>query len=183
MKIKKVLKVSGIVLLGVILLAGILVTFFYYQYQGKYQVHSEKYTINVGYIDPFNAIQPIEGFELCGNGRLIGYYHSAAPKIYKGTKHKFREFILSNFENKGFTDSGMLNLRFHINCDGQVGNLEINELNNEFKKRSLTQELVDQIIQLISQSANWETFAGEDYNYYMYLNFKIEDGDIIEIIP
>jgi hypothetical protein len=183
MKIKKFLRVSGFVLLGVILLVGILAALFYYQNQGKYQVDSEKYAHNVGYIEPSNTIQFNDDFELCGNERLIGYYHSAAPKIYKGTKLEFREFILSNFENKGFTDSGMLNLRFHINCNGQVGNMEINELDNDFEKRSLTEELVDQLIELVSQSMNWEPFAGKDYNYYMYLNFKIEDGNITEIIP
>ena len=183
MKIKKVLKVSRFISLGIILLVGVLTAFFHYQHQGEYQVDSEKYTYNVGYIDPSNVIQPNEGFELCGNGRLIGYYHSAAPKIYKGTKLRFRKHLLSSFDNKGFTDSGMLNLRFHVNCNGQVGNLEINELNSDFAKSSLTQELVDQVVEFISQPANWEAFAGEDYNYYMYLNFKIEDGDITEIIP
>lgn len=183
MKIKKFLKVSGFVLLGVILVIGILVALFYYQYQGKYQIDSEKYAHNVGYIDPSNAIQFNDDFKLCGKGRLTGYYHSAAPKIYKGTKLNFREFILSNFDNKGFTDSGMLNLRFHINCNGQVGNMEVNELDNDFEKSSLTEELVEQLIILVSQSKNWETFAGEDYNYYMYLNFKIEDGNITEIVP
>jgi len=183
MKIKKFLSVTGFVLLGVILLLGILVAFFYYNYQGKYQIDSEKYTNNVGYIDPSNTVRPNEEFELCGNGRLLGSYHSAAPKIYKGTKLQFREFILSNFDNKGLSGSGMLNLRFHVNCNGQIGNLEINELNSDFEKSSLSQELVDQVIQLISRPANWETFAGEDYNYYMYLNFKIENGEITEIIP
>lgn len=183
MNIKKVLRVSGFILLGVISLLGVLVAFFYYQYQGKYQVDSEKYGHNVGYIDPSNTIQLNKDFELCGKGRLIGYYHSAAPKIYRGTKLEFREFILSNFENNGFSDSGILNLRFHINCDGQVGNMEVNELDNDFEKSSLTEELVDQLIELISQSKNWETFADEDYNYYMYLNFKIEDGNVTEIVP
>ena len=183
MKIKKVFQVLGFVLLGVALLIGALAAFYDDQYLAKHEVGSEKYSHYVGYINPSTMIQPNEDFELCGNGRIIGYYHSSAPKIYKGTKHKFREFIFSKFENKGYTDSGMLNLRFHVNCNGLVGNLEINELNSDFQKSSLTQELVDQIIRLTSPSTNWETFAGKDYNYYMYLNFKIEDGDITEIIP
>lgn len=183
MRIKKVLRVSGFVLLGIILLAAILSAFLHYRFQDKYPVDTEKYAHPVGYIDPSNVIQPNKDFELCGNGRLIGFYQSAAPKIYKGTKLMFRKSILSNFKNNGFKDSGMLNLRFHINCNGQVGNIEINELNNDFEKTDFTQGLVDQIIKLVSQKAHWETFAGGDHNYYMYLNFKIEDGDIIEIIP
>ena len=183
MNIKKFLRVTGFVLLGVVLLLGILASFLYYQYQGKYKVKSEKYANNVGYLDASNTMQPNEEWKLCGIGTLIGSYHSAAPKIYKGTKLQFKEFILTNFDNKGLTDSGMLNLRFHVNCNGQVGNLEINALNSDFEKSHLSQRFVDQVIQLISQPTNWETFAGEDYNYYMYLNFIIKDGDITEIIP
>ncbi len=174
---------SGFILLGIISILGILVGILYYQYQGKYEVDSEQYTHNVGYINPKNTIQPNDDFVLCGNERLIGYYHSSAPKIYHGTKYQFREFIMSNFQNEQFNDLGFLNLRFHINCRGQVGNLEINELNNDFEKSSMSQDLVDQIVKLISRSENWETFAGGDYNYYMYLNFKIEDGNITEIVP
>jgi len=183
MKIMKALKVLGFVILGIILITGIFATFYYYQIQGKYQVNSEKYAHNVGYIDSENTIQLGDNFSLCGSGELIGYYHSAAPRIYRGTKSKFRDFILANFENKEYEDSGFLNLRFHINCNGQVGNLEVNELDSDLKKSELTTELVAQIMALISRSENWEPFAVEDYNYYMYLNFKIEDGDISEIIP
>lgn len=183
MRIRKVLKILGYVMLGIILFGGILIVLFYYQYLGKYPVNAEKYKHNVGHIDATNADQPNKGFELCGTRRLVGSYHSAAPRIYRGSKRVFVSFILSEFDNKGYTDSGILNFRFHINCDKQVGNLEINQLNLNYEKTQLTQELVDQLTHLVVQSSNWEAFGGKDDNYYMYLNFKIEDGNITEIIP
>lgn len=179
----KVFKIFGFVLLGVISLLGVLAALVYYQYHGKYGVDREKYSHHVGYISPENVIQVVDDFSLCGNEELIGYYHSAAPKIYRGTKHRFREFVLSSFQNKGFDGSGYLNLRFHVNCKGQVGNLEVNQLDDNFHKQSLSIDMVDQIVGLISHAENWDTFAAGDYNYYMYLNFKIENGDITEIIP
>ncbi|MEQ8472359.1 MAG: hypothetical protein RIC35_14295 [Marinoscillum sp.] len=164
MNIKKTLKVSGYVLIGMILITGILLTLFYYQYQGKYPVNAEKYAHNVGYIDPSTALQSNVDFKLCDDGQLVGFYHSAAPNIYKGTKYKFRKYVLSNFQNRDFKDSGFLNLRFHINCHGQVGNLEVNVLNEDFEEISMMESLVDQIVKLIARPENWETFAGEEHS-------------------
>lgn len=183
MNIKKTLKISGLVFLVIIVIIAIFIAIYYYQYWGKYEVNNKKYPSYVGLIDSNTATQITNDYKLCGKGILYGYYHSAAPKIYKGNKKQFREFIFSNFQKEKFSENGYLNLRFHINCKGQVGNLEINELNDDFARVSFSSELVDHIIELIGSPDNWETYEGGDYNYYMNLNFKLENGEITEIIP
>lgn len=183
MKSKKVLKIIGMAFIGITILVSVLVAYLYYQGYGKYPTNEEKYSHHVGYIDPTSSHQVVADFSLCGEKQVVGSYQSAAPRIYRGSKHVFRKFILANYKNEGFSDSGLLNLRFHINCHGQVGNVEINELDTDFNKASFSKALVDQVMALAFRPENWEMFRGEHYNYYMYLNFNIKDGNIIEITP
>jgi len=181
-----VLRFISYFLLVIAILMGITFALVYY-YQGKspksaQNDSSDDYAQMVGYIDPEKA-DYTENYSLCGESGLYGYYHSSAPDIYKGGKFTFREMILNGYENNGYEDSGYLNLRFHINCRGEVGNLEVNELNPDLGKSDMSDELVAQLVKLTVSSDNWELFGGGDNNYYMYLNFKIEDGEIIEILP
>ncbi|MEL7002345.1 MAG: hypothetical protein AAFN93_06370 [Bacteroidota bacterium] len=169
----------------ILLLGGITFALVYY-YQGKTtESPSEEASDEaqmVGYINPENALYT-DNFSLCGQYAMYGYYHSSAPKIYKGGKNIFRDRVLSSYDHKEYQDSGYLNFRFHINCRGEVGNIEVNELNADLEIDDMTDELVDKLIDLTRESDNWELFAGGENNYYMYLNFKIKDGEIVEILP
>lgn len=178
---KRILKIAGYIILLIIILALGAFGYLYYQTKGKYLVDKEKYPQYIGKIDTSKAIKT-KDFELCGKGRIRGYYHSAAPNIYKGSKLAFKQMIQSNFNTNPYTDQGYLNLRFNINCDGETGNVIVTELNTDLEIISLDQKLVTELYELSMKEENWET-ADEDLNYYMYLLFKIENGKVTEILP
>jgi len=179
---RKLLKIIGLVLLAAILIFSGLVAYSYYEFDWKYRVDSEKYPNAVGYIGATTASYTTD-FSLCDTGRLIGYYHSAAPGIYRGDKYAFKQRLQKKYRNNDYQDSGYLNLRFYINCHGEIGYLESNELDEDLERTDHTDELVEQIIQVVMRQDNWELFGDSNANYYMYLNFKIKDGDIVEVLP
>ena len=149
------------------------------------QKPKEKYKQDIGYINPQTS-RYAENFKLCSDGRFFGgYYSSHAPKVYKNNKISFRKHIQNNYKNKNYNDNGFLNLRFHINCEGNVGNVEVNELDENLKLSNLNKELVQQLIDLSIDKNNWNAFEykGEKFDTYMYLIFKIEHGNITEILP
>lgn len=189
---KKGLKTTGIILGIVLVVIGGSAGYIYYVYYGKFPVDEAKYNHHIGYIDTEQALYT-ENFELCkgdenGNTFLLGSYSSSDPTIYRGTKYTFRQYILENYKHEGFSDTGMLNLRFHINCHGKTGNLIVNQLDTDYKKTNFDATLVEQLTALTMRNENWQVRAENDstfskYNHYMYIIYKLENGAITEILP
>ena len=180
---KKWVKVVLYSLLGIVLIIGGVIGYFYYQYDLKYEVNSSKYQHDIGYLSPTNR-DFVPNFERCSNNHLRGYYSSVGFNVFDNSKAHFRQFIQSNFNSKRYDDSGMLNLRFIINCKGEVGDMEVNQLNKDYQITKLNNDLVEEIIQLTVEKENWVISNNKsDNDKYMYLIFKIEDGKIVEILP
>lgn len=181
---KKWIKVVLVSFMGLLLLAGIAFGYLYYKYEGRYKVNKEKYTNYIGHL-PYAT--ETSKFELCDENRIVGWFASAATyfPIYKGSKSTFKEYILQNFETVNQNDNGFLNLRFIINCKGEVGRMEINELDTDYQSTLLSPNLVNQIVTLSSRKENWTSPIIEDVTLdsYMYLIYKIENGKITEILP
>lgn len=151
---------------------------------GDAKENESRYKNRIGYIDPETS-RYSENFKLCNEDSITGYYSSYAPKIYKNHKYTFRKYIQENYQNRDFKATGFLNLRFHINCEGQIGNLEVNELDENLELSNLNDDLVEQLLKLSIHEDNWNSFQEEGINsdIYMYLIFKIENGNILEILP
>ncbi|MEL4307771.1 hypothetical protein [Joostella sp. CR20] len=178
---RKIIKIIGLIALLIVILMSTGLGYLYYKYEGRYNVNSDKYPYHVGHIDAESTIIN-DSFELCEDAGIVGTYSSSAPKIYKGSKYSFKQKILSKYQNNEYPDTGYLNLRFHINCNGEIGDMEVNELNLEFERIDLADEMVEQLIKLTHSSENWDLYL-ENANYYMYLIYNIENGEIVEILP
>lgn len=141
------------------------------------------YQDQVGFLPPSNKDWSIN-FKRCSNNVPIGHYSSTAPYIFRENKGKFRQFIFESFNNNTFNDDGLLVLRFIINCEGAIGDVEENELNFDFEKKNLNDSLVEQLKELSFKPENWNfNLTGKPLDYYMYLIFRIENGKVVEILP
>jgi hypothetical protein len=181
---KKITLIILVVFGAIVLMFGTFIGYIYYERLGKFTVNTEKYPRDIGYIDHENT-EFSEEFQLCNPSDYPnGYYHSARD-IFNGGKYQFRKTISEKYTNNGYTDSGFLNLRFLLNCKGEIGNVEINELNTDYEKTDLNDELVSQLVTLSIAKQNWipKEIEGKTYDSYMYLIFKIEDGEVLEILP
>ena len=169
---------------GMFLALGIAFGYFYHQYEGRYNVNAQKYPQYIGHL---STTEGNHEFERCDENRLLGWYASAATyvPIYEGSKSTFRTYIQSNFSRTASTDNGFLSLRFIINCKGDVGAMEIQELDHNYQETRLAPNLVEQLVSLSSRTENWSVpdIDGVAVDSYMYLIYKIEDGEIVEILP
>ena len=142
-----------------------------------------EYLNHIGYLDSADPDFTAD-FERCSDSLPIGFYSSAAPHAYKGTKRTFVNYVHKNYKNQGFSDNGFLNLRFLINCDGNIGHMEVNELDEDYLSTDLNDEMVEQLIDLSANGENWRLpNRDKPYDVYMYLIYKIENGNITEILP
>ncbi|EGV43753.2 hypothetical protein BZARG_1207 [Bizionia argentinensis JUB59] len=156
----------------------------YAHYLFKYKhIPQEKYTHSVEYINPETALLS-DGFEVCNENYIVPYYTSKNATYSKG-KNGLRKFILSNYENKNYSDSGYLNIRFVINCKGEAGRYVIHENNLDLEPKQFNKDLVDQLFQITTQLKTWNpNYSYNDYrDSYMYISYRIEHGEITEIIP
>jgi len=104
---------------------------------------------------------------------------------YPNGKNGFRNYINSTYENRGYDDSGYLNIRFIINCKGETGRFVIHENNLDLEPHAFNGDLKNQLFQLTSEIKGWQPIFlwEDDRDSYMYVSFRIEHGEITEIIP
>ena len=140
----------------------------------------DKYPYRIGYI--YNGIE-LDSVQPHAHKSLEGFYHSSAPKIYKGSKYQFRQNLLAAFNAGKYQDSGYFNLRFYISNKGKVWLYEVNEMDFDFNSTQFTPGLKEELIALSLKKDNWNPYSEEDLNYYMHLTYRIENGKITEIIP
>ncbi|MCF6279787.1 MAG: hypothetical protein L3J14_05505 [Flavobacteriaceae bacterium] len=181
---KRILKIF-LYVIGILalLIIGILI-FGYLYINTKSSINKEKYPHYVGYIDQENALLN-NVYELCGKGLIHKTHHGAPDDAFEVSKKRFRETILSEYKNENYTDSGYLNFRFLVNCEGNAGWFEIIEMNLDLEEINLSDAMVNELLILTSNSKHWKILKHNKVskNYYMYISYRIENGRIVEILP
>ena len=181
---KKTIKITALVI-GFIVLAFLFCSsYIYYHYYGKYTTDKEKYPNYIGFIDQDTALLN-QTYSLCGDGTIYKIHHGAPFDAYKNNKKAFREKVMKTYKNEGYPDSGYVNFRFLVNCEGNPGWFEIIEINEDFVEVSHTKEMVAQLLKITSEPSHWAIYTVDEIpqNYYHYVSYKIENGEIIEILP
>jgi len=183
---KNLLKVIGIIIVTIVLFISGIIGFGYYNYKEAYNTENKPYKKYIGYIDQDKALLN-DKFKLCDNGFIQRTYNGAALDAYYINKKHFRDQVVNEFNNKNYSDSGYLNFRFLVNCEGNAGWFEIIEMNLDLEELKLNSTLVKDLFEFTSQSKHWNvlryTKDNTPYNYYNYISYRIENGKITEIIP
>ncbi len=135
------------------------------------------------YIDPDTALLN-DGFNVC-NENYIAQYYNTSELPYPNGKNGFRNYINLSYVNNNYSDSGYLNIRFIINCEGEVGRFVIHENNLDLEPKTFNEDLKNQLFKLTSEIKGWKPIVLREKNRdsYMYVSFRIEHGEITEIIP
>ncbi|WP_051285235.1 hypothetical protein [Aequorivita capsosiphonis] len=180
----KILKIITFIVLGLCILA--LLVFFggWLYYNNKFPVDEEKYPNYVGYINQETAALN-DVYSLCNAEAIYHVHHGASEKGYAGNKKQFRDSILANYKNENYTDSGYLNFRFLVTCEGNPGWFETIQVDIDYNSTHFSKDLVMQLQTLTAQPENWNVISIEDnpVDYYMYVSYKLKDGEITEILP
>ena len=168
-----------------VLLIGVLGVYIYASYLLNYKFipKENKFTHSAEYIDPEKSLLS-EDFKVCNEEHIIQYYNPQRA-TYIEDKNGLRKFILSNYKNKNYTDSGYLNIRFVINCNGETGRYVLHQNNLDLEPINFNPDLVKQLFNLTTQLKKWNpNYTRNAYrDSYMYISYRIEHGEITEIIP
>lgn len=150
-----------------------------YEEKGIYK----KLEHSVEYIDPNNSLYNND-FDICNDGLIFNYYNPQKATYSKG-KNNLRKFILTNYNKKSYSDSGYLNIHFVINCKGETGRYKIYENDLNLEPYTFDSNLKNQLLELTRQLKPWNPniIRGDKVDSYMYISYKIKNGEIIEILP
>ncbi|MGO3182557.1 MAG: hypothetical protein ACTIJ9_06960 [Aequorivita sp.] len=180
----RILKIITFIVLGLCILALLVVFGGWLYFSNKYPVDEDKYPNYIGYINQETAVLN-DVYELCDAESIYHVHHGASDKGYAVNKKQFRDVILSSYKNENYTDSGYLNFRFLVSCEGNPGWFETIQVDSNFNTTHFSKGLVSQLRNLTAQPENWNVITIEDnpVDYYMYVSYKLKDGEITEILP
>jgi hypothetical protein len=184
MRLKKWAKLGLITLLALLLVCAAVFWYGYFYMTQKFVPNNaEKFTKRVAYIDPETALLN-DGFKVCNEFWILDYYNPERARYSEG-KNGLRTFILGTYENRNYTDSGYLNIRFVINCKGEPGRYTIHENDLDLEPHQFSANLKQQLFELTTKLKKWKPnfTQGENRDSYMYISYKIEHGEITEILP
>lgn len=123
--------------------------------------------------------------ELCGLGVLKPYYFTGLE--YEGGTPAIRQ----KFENKYIPittgeNSGIVKVRFDVNCRGETGNFEAETYNLSYKKTALNDSISNQVISIVKELDAWIPGTNEEnepVNSFRFVAVRFKKGIITQILP
>jgi hypothetical protein len=150
----------------------------------------KKFEQRVAYID-LETAQLTEGFSICNLTDIVDYYiYAVGDTFHRKTsyihgKNGLRKEVLAQYQNRNYSDSGYLNFRFIVNCKGEAGAYVIHENDLNLNPKQFNSDLVQQLFEITTNFKQWHPnhMRGANRDSYMYISYRIEHGEITEILP
>jgi len=123
--------------------------------------------------------------KLCELGILKPYYLTGLD--YKGGIYAIKQKYKSKYIPviKG-PNSGIVKIRFDVNCLGETGNFEFETYNLNYKSTTLNDSIVNQTLSIAKKLDDWIPGTNDDnenINSFKFIAIKIIHGEIKEILP
>ena len=128
-------------------------------------------------------------FKVCNEDYVIQYYsanYTSTPQLYKGEKPAILEYFKQYSHPKTEGQSGYITIRFIVNCKGETGRFRMQQMGSNHQAFTFDEAISSQLMKLTKALPDWQAYHhtnGEIIDYYQYLTFKLQDGQIIEILP
>ena len=143
-----------------------------------------KYAEPIGHI-PSERVIASHNFKPCYEGLFFQYYNTTPDASYRFGKDSIRTYVNANYQNNGYTDSGWLSYHFMINCNGVAGRYSVVETDANYQPGTFNNDLKQQLLKITQHFQDWTptVYQNEPYDCVTYLTYKIENGEIVDILP
>lgn len=170
----------------IIILTTVIFSFLWSCQTEKKADEKQEYLRWIGDIEKNEQIDKLE-FKVCnGDDKILQYFNLGKGPVYSGEKSN----ILNTFKSKykPITDkneNGLIRIRFIVNCEGKAGRFRVLQSDYDYQEKDFNKDIVSQLLNITKEIENWEVFIRNEMpvDYYMYLIFKITDGQLTEILP
>lgn len=142
------------------------------------------YTRNVGDIF-FDPQKDGNTFIACDTSKIIHWYTYEVG--YEGNTPAIAEIFGKQFSKKlQYNDyTGYVMVRFVVNCYDQTGMFRTEVCDASFLEVPCPEVLRNDLITITKTLKGWKhaVYEGRDYDSYMCLTFKMNRGEIVQILP
>ncbi len=127
-------------------------------------------------------------FVVCEHVRIWPYYHpDLTNKIsFWDIKHHFeKDYPLSSFQ-KMKHNSGIITVKFWVNCHGEMGGFNVLECDLTYKETQLNVGISNYFLKKTKLLTQWEVPVnshGTQVNSHKFYSFRIVNGKLIQILP
>lgn len=174
--------------INIVFALSIYILFFYGCHSGSNQhEHAHNYQAHVGDIT-FDHILDDPTFLICHDHQILQYYNFGKSIQYNGEKLA----ILKKFKEEYHSEllpnqTGYVSIRFVVNCQGETGIFRVVTMDNNYREIKMNSDITNKLLSITKSLDGWKIgkFLESDltYDYYQYLTFKIEKGQLIKITP
>ncbi|MFM9949254.1 MAG: hypothetical protein ACKV1O_15040 [Saprospiraceae bacterium] len=144
-----------------------------------------KYPRMVGDI-AFDPKEDDPDFELCNEAKAKQYHNFNLGFQYKGEKQALKKVFTEAYRSKKMPgETGLIRIRFLVNCKGETGWFRIMGMNENYEPKTFDKSITKQLLQITKSLSGWKILPNEQApeDYCQYLIFKLQDGQLIEIMP
>ena len=146
---------------------------------------SSKYMRMVGDSE-FDPEKDDPNFKLCfSENQVRQYFNFGRGLQYEGEKKALVEHFFKQYKPVDTDQSGLIRVRFIVNCKGETGRFRLIEADENYQKTKFDERITQQLLTLTKSLKGWKPQADEyaERDFYQYLVFKIKNGDLIEMMP
>ncbi len=124
-------------------------------------------------------------FVVCDESHIPQYFNFAKGMQYHGEKPALITAIHEKYKSVNTSQSGLVRIRFVVNCKGETGRFRMQAMNWEYQPQEFDHQITNQLLSITKSLSGWKRLGSDsiEKDYYQYLIFKIDNGDIIEILP
>ncbi len=125
-------------------------------------------------------------FKICGPQKeILQYYAFHEKPIVEEKGHLETVFKKQYRPILSESQTGLIRIRFAVNCAGLAGRFRVMGMDNHYQPKEFSKEVTEQLRKITKAYNGWRIMRanGKARDYYMYLVFKMEKGELIEIMP
>lgn len=125
-------------------------------------------------------------FRVCNEKNAMQYFNFSKGLPYVGEKYAIEQVFEERYDPSiAEAQSGWVRIRFIVNCEGQTGRFRIMGMDFDYNEIQLDDSITEQLMAITKSLTGWKIMPDEQYpkDYYQYLIFKIQNGQILEILP
>ena len=152
--------------------------------QEKSETKSE-YPNYVGDIE-FNSEIDNKDFELCNSKHIYQYFNIGDGLVYEGEKLAIEKEFAEKYKSEIIkNETGLIRINFVVNCKGKTDRFRLISMGENYEEKVFAQSITDQLMSITKNLKGWKAKKDNEreIDYYQYLIFIIENGQLKEILP
>ena len=148
------------------------------------QFNKNKIKTNKAYFQLGKPFENAVPFTFCQSKKPRIYQYQQLK--YEGGKKAVEAFFFNRYKNTNKKGNGFISISFTVNCEGKVGDFQLEQVNEEWKEALFNYEIVHQLVNTVAQMPHWipaQNEEGETIDSRTTLIFKMNEGQLIKVLP